>query len=98
MIIELLCIKSHYTGKIKAGNTYPLLGENKCIYCGDKLVNVGIESSNSFKGCSNCRSIEQSDGIHWFRKTMFIEIATEDEIKQEEDIKENQRIFTNLYR
>ena len=87
MIKELLCIDTHPTGMVKAGNTYPLIDEKK--FCSCIVVNIGLKIINTHIHCSKCNKYLPKDGIGWVYKSRFIEIGDVDEL---EEVKEEVNI------
>lgn len=85
--MELLCIQTHSQGVVIAGEVYPLISEIKSpCECDKTLVNVGISSKYDTSECTICKKVWVSDDIFWINKKLFAQIATEDEVKQSQEM------------
>lgn len=81
--MELLCIRDHSQGVVKAGNTYPFLGSIKTCSCSNEVYNVGIEA-DLILHCRHCGYKYYSKGVYWISSKLFAQIAThESEVEQE---------------
>ena len=84
--MELLCIRSHSQKAVISGNSYLLISDKPPCNCRD-IVNVGISVYKSpdyigseINECESCKVRYKNDGIWWLHKSLFAEIATEEEV------------------
>jgi hypothetical protein len=82
--MELLCIETHDSGTIIAGQVYVALGVKKCpCGCGGLLINVGVPEITIWANCCNSnRTYLNNSEYWWFREQYFVTIATDEEMEQ----------------
>lgn len=82
---ELLCIKTHSQGVVKAGEVWPELGRKRNPCCGYLTYDVGLKSQKIQSKCGGCGTIYINPyDIRWIGSKLLIPIGTQDELEQYE--------------
>lgn len=94
---ELLCIQTHSQKAVLAGNTYLLISDKSPCKCRSYDVGIPFSSSPNYNGskvvfCTDCYGSYEHKNIWWMSDELFAQIATEEEVKENESKLELQEV------